>query len=81
MPNPVQNIPERSADLSMCRGQIPLANAEGMEVARETVNPPAIETTGMQPMQPLGCPFHNSMDILPGENDIAEGPTVLPTQD
>jgi len=81
MPNPVQNISKGAAGLSMYRGQTPHANAENMEVAPEGVNAPAIEATCMQPMQPLGCPFHRSMRILPGESDIAEGSTVLPTQD
>src|SRR6266581_6370918 len=80
MPNPVQNIAEGAADLWICRGQIPPANAKNMQVALEGVNTPAIEATCMQPVQPLGCSFHPLMDILPGKNDVPEGPTVLPTQ-
>src|SRR5712691_11044546 len=65
----------------MSRSQAALPNVEHMEVAREAVNTPATETAGMQPVQPLGCPFHCSKSALSAKNNIADRQAVLPAQD
>src|SRR5438874_7740707 len=65
----------------MYRSQAALPDVEHMDVEREAVNTPAMKTAGMQPVQPLGCPFHGSKSALSGKNNIAERRAVLPAQD
>jgi len=79
--NPVQNLAEGTADLSVCGDEIPLPNSENVEVVREDANTPTIQAARMQPVQPLGCPFHSSKSALSGKNNIAERRAVLPAQD
>ena len=81
MLHPVQNVAKDAAGLSLCGRQPALLSAEDMQVAREAVFTPTLEATRVQPVQPLGCPFHCPKGGLPSQNDFAHGRALFTTQD